>query len=176
VSGKVLDPEEKPIQGVTVKIKNNTISTVTNADGLFSIKAPSPESIIIFSHVSFIVFERKAGTDDNVEIKLTAAEKSMEEVVVIGYGTQKQKNITGSVVSVSPKKLEDLPVSSLTEMLRGQVPGLNVSGGSTRPGTMATLSIRQQFNWGKDGGGTIPLIIIDDVVQIDPATKSSNIG
>ena len=95
----------------------------------------------------------------------------MEEVVVIGYGSQKQKNITGSVVSVSPKKMEDLPVASLTEMLRGQVPGLNVSGGSTRPGTMATLSVRQQFNWGKDGGGTIPLIIIDDVVQIDPATN-----
>jgi TonB-linked SusC/RagA family outer membrane protein len=171
VSGKVIDPDGKPIQGVTVKVKNNTISTVTNADGLFSIKAPSPESIITFSHVSFVVFERKAGTDDNVEIKLTAAEKSMDEVVVVGYGTQKQKNITGSVVSVNPKKLEDLPVASLTEMLRGQVPGLNVSGGSTRPGTMATLSIRQQFNWGKDGGGTIPLIIIDEVVQIDPATN-----
>ncbi|HEU5164120.1 MAG TPA: TonB-dependent receptor plug domain-containing protein, partial [Chitinophagaceae bacterium] len=171
VSGKVIDPEGKPIQGVTVKIKNNTISTVTNADGLFSIKVPSPESIITFSHISFVVFEKKAGIDDNVEIKLTAAEKSMDEVVVVGYGTQKQKNITGSVVSVSPKKLEDLPVASLTEMLRGQVPGLNVSGGSTRPGTMATLSIRQQFNWGKDGGGTIPLIIIDEVVQIDPATN-----
>jgi hypothetical protein len=106
VSGKVLDPEGKPIQGVTVKIKNSTISTVTNIDGVFGIKAPSPESVIVFSHISFVVFERKAGTDDNVEIKLTAAEKSMEEVVVIGYGSQKQKNITGSVVSVSPKKME----------------------------------------------------------------------
>ncbi len=85
-----------------------------------------------------------------------------------GYGTQKAKDITGSVVSVDTKKLEDLPVSSLTEMLRGQVPGLSVSGGSTRPGTMASLSIRQQFNWGKDGGGTIPLIVIDDVVQLTP--------
>jgi outer membrane receptor for ferrienterochelin and colicin len=90
---------------------------------------------------------------------------------VIGYGTQKQRNITGSVATVSTKKLEDLPVASLTEMLRGQVPGVNVSGGSTRPGSMAQVSIRQQFNWGKDGGGTIPLIVIDDVVQIDPATN-----
>src|SRR4029077_14003588 len=78
---------------------------------------------------------------------------------------------TGSIVSVDTKKLEDLPVASLTEMLRGQVPGLNVSGGSTRPGATATVSIRQQFNWGKDGGGTIPLVVIDDVVQIDPATN-----
>ena len=175
VSGKVIDPEGKPVPGVSIKIKNSTVSTITNTEGAFSIKAPSPESVIIFSHISFVVFERKAGTDDNVEIKLTAAEKSMEEVVVIGYGTQKQKNITGSVVSVSPKKLEDLPVASLTEMLRGQVPGLNISGGSTRPGSMAQASIRQQFNWGKDGGGTIPLIIIDDVVQIDPATNLTTI-
>ncbi|HXR79940.1 MAG TPA: TonB-dependent receptor plug domain-containing protein, partial [Saprospiraceae bacterium] len=115
--------------------------------------------------------EKKIGTESNIDVSLVAAEKSMEEVVVIGYGTQKQKNVTGSVATISPKKLEDLPVASLTEMLRGQVPGVNVSGGSTRPGSMAQVSIRQQFNWGKDGGGTIPLIIIDDIVQIDPATN-----
>jgi len=168
VSGKVIDPGGKPIQGVTVKIKNNTISTVTNVDGLFSIKTPSPESIITFSHVSFVVFERKAGTDDNMEIKLTTAEKSMDEVVVIGYGTQKQRNITGAIVSIDPKKLTDMPVATVTEALRGQVPGLNVVGGSTRPGITPILNIRQQFNWGKDGGNTFPLIVIDDVVQIDP--------
>jgi outer membrane receptor for Fe3+-dicitrate len=64
--------------------------------------------------------EKKIGTESNIDVSLAAAEKSMEEVVVIGYGTQKQKNITGSVATISPKKLEDLPVSSLTEMLRGK--------------------------------------------------------
>jgi len=171
VSGKVTDADGKPIPGVTVKVKNTTISTMTNVSGVYTITAPSSESVINFSHVSYVFQEKKIGTENNIDVSLAAAEKSMEEVVVIGYGTQKQKNITGSVATISPKKLEDLPVSSLTEMLRGQVPGLNVSGGSTRPGTMASASIRQQFNWGKDGGGTIPLIIIDDIVQIDPATN-----
>jgi len=171
VSGKVTDADGKPIPGVTVKVKNTTISTMTNVSGVYTITAPSSESVINFSHVSYVFQEKKIGTESNIDVSLAAAEKSMEEVVVIGYGTQKQKNITGSVATISPKKLEDLPVSSLTEMLRGQVPGLNVSGGSTRPGTMASASIRQQFNWGKDGGGTIPLIIIDDIVQIDPATN-----
>jgi len=171
VSGKVTDADGKPIPGVTVKVKNTTISTMTNVSGDYTITAPSSESVINFSHVSYVFQEKKIGTESNIDVSLAAAEKSMEEVVVIGYGTQKQKNITGSVATISPKKLEDLPVSSLTEMLRGQVPGLNVSGGSTRPGTMASASIRQQFNWGKDGGGTIPLIIIDDIVQIDPATN-----
>lgn len=171
VSGKVTDADGKPIPGVTVRVKNTTISTMTNVSGDYTITAPSSESVINFSHVSYVFQEKKIGTESNIDVSLAAAEKSMEEVVVIGYGTQKQKNITGSVATISPKKLEDLPVSSLTEMLRGQVPGLNVSGGSTRPGTMASASIRQQFNWGKDGGGTIPLIIIDDIVQIDPATN-----
>ena len=170
VSGKVIDPEGKPIQGVTVKIKNSTISTVTNIDGVFSIKAPSPESVIIFSHISFVVFERKAGKDDNVEIKLTAAEKSLETVVVVGYGSQKQRNITGSVATVDPKTIEGLPVSSIAEALKGQVPGLNVSGGSQRPGDNATISIRQVFGYSKDGSSTLPLIIIDDIIQVDPNT------
>ena len=171
VSGKVTDADGKPIQGVTVKVKNTTISTVTNVSGDYTITAPSSESVINFSHVSYTFQEKTIGSESNIDVRLAPAEKSMEEVVVIGYGTQKQKSITGSVATVSTKKLEDLPVASITEMLRGQVPGLNVSGGSARPGSMATLSIRQQFNWGKDGGGTIPLIIIDDVVQIDPATN-----
>jgi TonB-linked SusC/RagA family outer membrane protein len=171
VSGKVTDAEGKPIQGVNVKVKNTTTATMTNATGEYTISVPSTESIISFSHVSFLFYERKVGADDNIIISLTAAEKNLDEVVVVGYGTQRQKTITGSVATVDLKKLQDLPVATITEALRGQIPGLNVSGGSTRPGTMATLSIRQQFNWGKDGGGTIPLIIIDDVVQIDPATN-----
>ncbi|MCH5687139.1 TonB-dependent receptor plug domain-containing protein [Niabella sp. W65] len=68
-----------------------------------------------------------------------------------------------------------MPVASITEALRGQIPGVNVSGGSVRPGSMPSLSIRQQFNWGKDGGGTNPLIIIDDVIQVDPQTGLSSL-
>ena len=171
VSGKVTDPEGKPVPGVNVKVKNTTTATMTNVAGEFTIKVPSTESILSFSHVSFLFYERKVGTDENVNISLNAAEKNMDEVVVVGYGTQKQKHITGSAVPVDLKKLSDMPVATITEALRGQVPGLNVTGGSTRPGSMAAFSIRQQVNWGKDGGGTIPLIIIDDVVQIDPATN-----
>ena len=171
VSGKVTDPEGKPLQGVTVKVKNTATVVVTNANGEYSIKVPSSESVISFSHVSFLFYERKVGQESNIDIKLAAAEKNMEEVVVVGYGTQKQRNITGSVATVNPDKLKDLPTPSIVEALRGQVPGVNVTGGSNRPGVMASVSIRQQFNWGKDGGGTIPLIVIDDVVQIDPATN-----
>jgi TonB-dependent SusC/RagA subfamily outer membrane receptor len=66
--------------------------------------------------------------------------------------------------------MEDMPVRTITEALRGQVPGLNVTGGNARPGINASLSIRQQFGWGKDGSSTLPLIVIDDVIQLDPST------
>ncbi|HUC82210.1 MAG TPA: SusC/RagA family TonB-linked outer membrane protein [Flavisolibacter sp.] len=171
VTGKVTDKETgKPIEGVTVKVKNNTTAALTNTEGDFSITVPSSESVLTFSSVGFTYYETKAGTGP-LSIAMSPINAKMDEVVVIGYGSQKARNVTGSVVAVDPKKMEDLPVASLSEMLRGQVPGLNVTGGSTRPGEMAQLSIRQQFNWGKDGGGTIPLIVIDDVVQIDPATN-----
>lgn len=171
VTGKVTDKETgKPVEGVTVKVKNHTASTVTNAEGSFTLRVPSSESVLTFTSVGYTLYEVKAGTG-SLNISLAQAESKLDEVVVIGYGTQKARNVTGSVATVSPKKLEDLPVASISEALRGQVPGLNVSGGSQRPGVMASVSIRQQFNWGKDGGGTIPLIVIDDVVQIDPATN-----
>ncbi|RYZ30790.1 MAG: SusC/RagA family TonB-linked outer membrane protein [Chitinophagaceae bacterium] len=172
VTGKVTDKETgKPIEGVSVKVKNNTAGTQTNAEGNFSIAVPSTESILTFTSVGFTYFETKAGTGP-LSIGMMATNSKLDEVVVIGYGaTQKARNTTGSVVPVDIKKMEDLPVASISEMLRGQVPGLNVTGGSTRPGALASVSIRQQFNWGKDGGGTIPLVVIDDVVQIDPATN-----
>ena len=172
VTGTVLSSRTgQGLPGVNIKVKNGTQGTVTDENGSFTIQVPSPESVLTFTHVGFAVYETKVGSGTTLKITMADANSQLEDVVVVGYGTQKARAVTGSVVSIDMKKLEDLPVASLTEMLRGQVPGLNVTGGSQRPGTMASLSIRQQFNWGKDGGGTIPLIVIDDVVQIDPATN-----
>jgi TonB-linked SusC/RagA family outer membrane protein len=171
ITGKVIDQKTgQPLAGVSVKVKNSTQSVITDTLGTYTIKAPSAQSVITFSYVGYAIQEVKAGSSTPLNIGLAQVSKELDDVVVIGYGTQKVRNVTGSIVSVDTKKLEDLPVSSISEMMRGQVPGLSVSGGSTRPGTMASLSIRQQFNWGKDGGGTIPLIVIDDVEQLDPST------
>ena len=165
VSGKVLDPDGKPIQGVTVKVKNTTTATTTNANGEFSIKAPSAESMISFSHVSFVFFEQKVGTGDNIEIRMTAAEKSMDEVVVVGYGSQKKTHLTGSVGVVDIKAIQDLPVGSLSEALKGQVVGVGVAGGYARPGEPATITIRNPIFLSKDGGSKEPLYVIDDIIR-----------
>lgn len=171
VTGKVTDADGKPLQGVTVGIKGTSTNVATDANGDFTIKVASAQSVIKFTNAGLLYQEHTIGARTALSVTMQKDLKQLDDVVVVGYGTQRARNVTGSIVSVDTKKLEDLPVASLSEMLRGQVPGVNVSGGSTRPGTMAQVSIRQQFNWGKDGGGTIPLVIIDDVVQIDPATN-----
>lgn len=171
ITGKVTDTDGKGLPGISITIKGSTAGTATDATGAFSIVVPANESVLKISGTGYLYREITVGAKTIINITLQKDVKQLEDVIVVGYGTQKAKSLTSSVVSVDTKKMEDLPVASLTEMLRGQVPGVNVSGGSQRPGAMASVSIRQQFNWGKDGGGTIPLIIIDDVVQIDPATN-----
>jgi TonB-linked SusC/RagA family outer membrane protein len=173
VTGKVTNKETSaPVEGATVAIKGSKQSALTNEKGEFTINVPSNDAVLVISFVGMAKQEIKVGAQSAITVQMaTDNTSSLDDVVVVGYGTQRTKTVTGSIVAIDTKKLEDLPVASLTEMLRGQVPGVNVSGGSTRPGTMASVSIRQQFNWGKDGGGTIPLIVIDDVVQIDPATN-----
>lgn len=171
ITGKVVDEATAlPLEGVSVKVKNFTAGTLTNDKGEFTLEVPSSESVITFSYVGFRIYEIKAGTASTLDVKLVSTADKMDDVIVIGYGTQRAKDVTGSMATADLKKIQDLPVASLAEALRGQIPGLNVSGGSTRPGSLATLSIRQQFNWGKDGGGTIPLVVIDDVIQVDPQT------
>jgi TonB-linked SusC/RagA family outer membrane protein len=171
VTGKITDAEGKGLSGINIAIKGSKVVTATDDNGAFSIVVPANESVLKISGTGYVYQEITVGTKTVISLAMQRDTKQLDDVVVIGYGTQKARNVTGSIATVDLKKMEDLPVSSLAEMLRGQIPGLNVSGGSQRPGAMATLSIRQQFNWGKDGGGTIPLIIIDDVVQIDPATN-----
>ncbi|MFD2596270.1 SusC/RagA family TonB-linked outer membrane protein [Sphingobacterium griseoflavum] len=167
ISGKVVDESGEPVAGATILVKGSKAGVKSGEDGVFNINVPDANSTIVVSYVGYKVQEVNVAGLSTVTVILESLD-ALDEVVVVGYGTQRAKEITGSIVSVDMKQLADLPVASVSEALRGQIPGLNVSGGSTRPGEMANLSIRQQFNWGKDGGGTVPLVIIDDVIQINP--------
>jgi TonB-linked SusC/RagA family outer membrane protein len=173
IRGTVTDDTGQPIAGVTVTVKGSTRSVVTNAKGTYDIPASADETLV-FSHIAFAQREVKVGEHPSISIQLNKGEGQLDNVIVIGYGTQRLKNVTGAVNSINMAKIADQPVATITEALRGQVPGMSVSGGSQRPGDPPNLTIRQQFNWGKDGGNTNPLIIIDDVIQLDPQTGWSS--
>lgn len=170
VKGMITDSKTSlPLAGATVKVKNGTATTMTDANGMFTIIVPSSETVLTISYVGYKLYETKAG-NGNLSIHLENTGLDLNEVVVVGYGAQKRAHLTGSVATVDMQKVTDLPVSSLAESLKGQIPGLNVSGGSQRPGDNSTLSIRQNFGFSKDGSSSLPLIVIDDVIQVDPNT------
>ena len=173
VTGQILDTEGKPISGVTVIVKGTAGNVISDVNGKYRVMA-TPEQTIVFTHISYTNKEVKVADHPTVDVTLSHDDSKMDEIIVIGYGTQRAKNITGSVVNVNMSKLADQPVATITEALRGQIPGVSVQGGSVRPGVMPTLTVRQQFNWGKDGGNSNPLIVIDDVIQTDPYTGLSS--
>ncbi|MCF3109227.1 SusC/RagA family TonB-linked outer membrane protein [Niabella sp. CC-SYL272] len=173
ITGQVLeDSTNTPVQGVTIKVKNGPQTAVTNLQGNFTLNVPSQGATLQYSHVGYQYGERVVDPSnaEALVIRVKKLEVNLDDVVVIGYGSQKRENLTGSVATVDMGKISDFPVSSIAEALKGQIPGLNVTGGSQRPGENATLSIRQQFGFSKDGSSPLPLIIIDDVIQLDPSS------
>jgi TonB-linked SusC/RagA family outer membrane protein len=173
VTGQVTDPDGKPIQGVTVVVKGTAGNVITDRDGKYRVQA-TPEQSVVFTHIAFNSKEVKVGEHPTIDVSLSKGDSQMDDVIVIGYGSQRQRNVTGAVNTVNMLKIADQPVPSITEALRGQIPGLAVQNTSYRPGFMPTLAIRQQFNWGKDNGNPIPLIVIDDQIQVDPATGQNS--
>jgi TonB-linked SusC/RagA family outer membrane protein len=167
VTGTVTDNVSGLLPGVNVTEKSTKNSVTTDFNGSYSIKV-KPNATLVFSFIGMKKQEIAIGGRTIVNAKLAEDSNELNDIVVIAYGTQKKNNVTGAIVTLKPDDFQDLPVSNLSEALRGLTPGLNVSGGSTRPGEPANLQIRQTFGFSKDGNSSIPLVVIDDMVQIDP--------
>ena len=158
VSGTVKDGNGDPIIGASVLIKGTSTGTVTDIEGHFTIQKANPNDVLVISSIGFTSKDVKVGNQTKFDIKLTEDMANLEEVVVIGYGTMKRKDLTGSVASVTGEALQKNPVSTIAEALQGQLPGVNVTSQDGRPG--ASMSIRVR------GGGSItqsndPLYIVD---------------
>lgn len=165
-TGVVTDQETKePLSGVTVGIKGSNRSTTTNEKGQFSIPVSANETVLKFTSVGFTYYELTVGSKSNFKIALSKDTKQLDEVVVVGYGTQKKSHLTGSVGTVDMKNIQDLPVGNLSEALKGQIVGVGVAGGFSRPGEPATITIRNPIFFSKDGGSKDPLYVIDDVIR-----------
>lgn len=167
ITGKVIDQKTgKPLAGVSVKVKNSSQSTITNEEGVFTIKAPSALSIVTFSYVGYAIQEVKAGSSTPLNISLSEIANELNDVVVVGYGTQKRSHLTGSVGTIDMQSINDLPVGNLSEALKGQIVGVSTTGGFSRPGEAATTVIRNPLFFAKDGGAsTEPIYVIDDVLR-----------
>lgn len=141
VTGKVTDNAGKPLEGVTVQVKGTAITTITKADGSFSIDAPSANSVLLFSYVGFTAKEVPIEKKSQLNLSMTAADNSMDQVVVIGYGAVKRRDVTGAVAGINEKEIKSRPVTDALQAMQGKVAGVDISS-TERPGTVASITIR----------------------------------
>ncbi|EOZ95331.1 TonB-dependent receptor [Indibacter alkaliphilus LW1] len=172
VSGVVTDEAGEPLPGATVSVEGTSLGTITDIDGQYTIEVPDDAVLV----VSFIGFESRripVNGRSIIDVGLTPDTSSLEEVVVVGYGTQKRANLTGSVAEIETEDLVSRPFSSTVNALQGVSPGVTVTTGSGAPGSQGTIRVR--------GIGTLnnsnPLVIIDgvegDMNSIDPSLIES---
>lgn len=168
ISGVVSDVNKAGIPGVTVLVKGTKSSSVTDFDGKYQIKASNENPVLVFSYMGFETKEVAAGNKTQISTTLKESTSQLNEVVVVGYGTQKKQNLTGAVSTLSSKTIENRPVTSLASALQGTVPGMNVTRTSGQPGNEnLNIQIRGATS---ANGGVNPLLLIDGV-----ATPLSNL-
>lgn len=164
-----MDEVGEPIIGASVKVEGTTTGTITDLDGKFSVSVPDKGKLT----VSFIGYITQTISDlKNTRIVLKEDAMKLDEVVVVGYGTQKMRNVTGAISTIEPSEVADLSVSNLGSALVGMVNGLSVTGGNARPGEGTSLSIRQAKTavaYSPQGGSSSPLYVIDGFITTEDA-------
>jgi TonB-linked SusC/RagA family outer membrane protein len=161
VQGKVTDAETgEPLPGATVLEKGTTNGTVTDLQGNYSISIGSPDAILVFSYIGYLNEEIPVNDRTEINIKLSEDIQSLEEVVVVGYGTQKRRDVTGSVASVKGDDISSVPTAGFDQALQGQVAGMQVQATSGEPGGGVSVRIRGASSL---TGSNEPLYVIDGV-------------
>src|SRR6186713_3334433 len=160
VRGKVTDETGKPLQGVSVTVKGSAKGIATNENGEFSIEITGGAKVLQFSYVGMEPQEVKIGNQKEFNISLTPSATEQQEVVVVGYGTQKKQAVTGAVVKADLKTYENVTVNNIMETLKGTVAGLNVGEANTAGGVPG-VTIR---GTNTIAASTSPLIVLDGVI------------
>ena len=175
ITGTVLDELGEPVIGATVTVAGTKNATVTDMDGNYKISAPAGSKVTI-SYIGYMPLTVKAGGT----VSLQEDKQTLEEVVVVGYGTQKKAHLTGSVSTVEVDDIQDLANGGLGQSLSGLVNGLSVSGGDARPGENARLSIRDVGSLGEVGStAQQPLFVIDGYIypnDVKVGNSTQNLG
>ena len=181
VTGVVVDEFGDPIIGAAIKIVDSTVGTISDIDGKFSLPVPEGGRLA----VSFVGYVSQTITNlNNPKIVLKEDVANLDEVVIVGYGTQKMKNITGAIETITPDEIKDLSVGNLGDALSGMMSGLHVNSGGGRPGSTPSLQIRQSnintsITPNSTRGGDAdpsPLYVIDDFISTEDAFNNLDVS
>lgn len=172
ITGQVTDGKDNsPLPGVTVQVKGTSTGTQTGPDGRFSLDAPAGATSLNFSFVGYIPQEKPI-SGNTVNVALASDVKSLQDVVVIGYGTQKRSDVTGAVASVKAAQLQERQLPSVNQALAGRIPGVTVNENSGRPGGQTNVRIR---GFSSINTSNNPLYIVDGVMlPVGTQTQFSN--
>ena len=162
IKGKVIDTNGDAVIGANIVEKGTTNGTTTDVDGLFSINTRSGSTLVI-TFIGYVKQEVKANPSKRMEIILQEDAETLEEVVVVGYGTMKKADLTGSVATVGSEVIEDRPLTNLGAGLQGTIANLNITSSNGAPGTGSKFNIRGTTNL----SGGEPLILVDGI-EMDP--------
>jgi TonB-linked SusC/RagA family outer membrane protein len=173
VNGKITDENGVPIPGVSIRIKNTSGGTSSDVRGNYNITVPNKEAILVFSSIGYVTIETKVADRKQINISLKQQAQSLEETVVIAYGTVSKKDLTGSVGQVNLEDLSKAPVTTFGQALAGRVAGVHVSSSDGQPGVVQSIVIRGPGSLSQDPS---PLYVIDGypVEDFDPASLNTN--
>ena len=159
VNGEVKETSGEPMVGVSVQIKGTTKGTNTDINGKFSIEVPDGDAVLAFSFIGYEPQEIRVGNQIFIKVSLNVDSKALQEVVVVGYGTQQKVNLTGAVGVATSERIQSRPIANTGEGLQGVIPNLNVNVRNGDPSQSPTFNIRgfQSIN------GGAPLILVDNV-------------
>jgi len=162
VNGTVVDETGTLIPGVSVLLQGTTRGTTTDLDGKYTIEAPS-SGVLIFSFIGYTTIEETVGNRSIVDVRLEPDLSELEEVVVVGYGTQKKSQLTGAISSVGNKEIQELPITDARQALQGRAAGVDVTQAGSKPGTAPQVRIRgrRSFNASNE-----PLYVIDGIPTV----------
>lgn len=169
VSGNVRDETGAALPGVSVLVKGTNTGTVTDTDGRFSISVPGPEAVLVFSFIGYLTQELSVGAEDELQVRMQVDQQRLEEVVVVGYGTQRREDVTGSVSSISSEDLERIPMTSFDQGIQGLASGVQVTQSSSAPGGRVSIRVRGGNSL---SSGNEPLYVIDGY----PVTAGATAG
>lgn len=162
VSGTVLDETGMPLPGVSILLKGSTRGTTSDLDGKYSISGPS-NGVLVFSFIGYNTTEETIGSRTIIDVNLSPDVSNLEEVVVVGYGTQKKSQLTGAISSVGNKEIQELPITDARQALQGRAAGVDVTQAGSKPGSAPQVRIRgrRSFNASNE-----PLYVVDGIPTV----------
>ncbi|WP_232302835.1 SusC/RagA family TonB-linked outer membrane protein [Draconibacterium sediminis] len=165
ISGKVTDNNKEPLPGVTVVVKGTTDGTVTDWDGKFQLVCPQETKTLVFSYIGMLTKEVELKGQSEINVSMVADYVDVDEVVVVGYGTQKKRDVTGAITSVSSEAIEQRQAVNVFDALQGTAAGVQITSESGAPGASSTIMVRGASTF--DDSGVAPLFVVDNVIVDD---------